>query len=387
MGDDPGAQRSPTVALAAQLIARPSVTPNDGGCQELIAHRLAVLGFSCERVARNGVSNLWARRGHASPLLCFAGHTDVVPPGPLDAWASDPFTPGFRDGQLFGRGAADMKGPLAAFVTAIEAFVAARPDHSGSIALLLTSDEEGDATDGTVAVVEQLTARGESIDYCVVGEPTAVDRLGDTVKNGRRGSLSGKLTIKGLQGHIAYPHLARNPIHLAAPVIAELAATVWDHGNAFFPPTTWQISNIHAGTGATNVIPGHIEILFNFRYGTASSTESLKQRLKQTLERHGLQPGNDYDLTWTFFAKPFLTGSGKLVDATLAAIRDVTGLTAGLSTSGGTSDGRFISDICPQVIELGPVNATIHKVNECVDFAALDDLSAIYQRILQQLLP
>ena len=387
MGDDPGAQRSPTVALAAQLIARPSVTPNDGGCQELIAHRLAVLGFSCERVARNGVSNLWARRGHASPLLCFAGHTDVVPPGPLDAWASDPFTPGFRDGQLFGRGAADMKGPLAAFVTAIEAFVAARPDHSGSIALLLTSDEEGDATDGTVAVVEQLTARGESIDYCVVGEPTAVDRLGDTVKNGRRGSLSGKLTIKGLQGHIAYPHLARNPIHLAAPVIAELAATVWDHGNAFFPPTTWQISNIHAGTGATNVIPGHIEILFNFRYGTASSTESLKQRLKQTLERHGLQAGNDYDLTWTFFAKPFLTGNGKLVDATLAAIRDVTGLTAGLSTSGGTSDGRFISDICPQVIELGPVNATIHKVNECVDFAALDDLSAIYQRILQQLLP
>ena len=387
MGDDPGAQRSPTVALAAQLIARPSVTPNDGGCQELIAQRLEVLGFCCERIVRNGVTNLWARRGDASPLLCFAGHTDVVPPGPLDAWASDPFAPDFRDGHLFGRGAADMKGSLAAFVTAIEAFVAARPDHSGSIALLLTSDEEGDATDGTVAVVEQLTARGETIDYCVVGEPTAVARLGDTVKNGRRGSLSGKLTIKGLQGHIAYPHLARNPIHLAAPVIAELAATVWDNGNDHFPPTTWQISNIHAGTGATNVIPGHIEILFNFRYGTASPTESLKLRLTQTLERHGLKAGDDYDLTWTFFAKPFLTGGGELVDATLTAIRDVTGLTAELSTTGGTSDGRFISDICPQVIELGPVNATIHKVNECVDVAALDDLSAIYQRILQQLLP
>lgn len=373
----------PTLALAEKLVARRSVTPEDGGCMAIIAERLERIGFACEYIDRNGVTNLWARRGAAAPLLCFAGHTDVVPTGPLDQWHSDPFVPTLRDGLLYGRGAADMKGSLAAFVTSVEDFVAARPQHAGSIAFLLTSDEEGDATDGTVAVTETLRARGEAMDYCIVGEPTAVNALGDTVKNGRRGSLSGKLTIKGVQGHIAYPHLAKNPIHLAAPAIAELAATVWDEGNEFFPPTTWQISNIHGGTGATNVIPGHVELLFNFRFATASTPEGLQARVHDILDRHGLQ----YELKWTLGAKPFLTGRGALVDSALAAIREETGIAAELSTTGGTSDGRFIAEICPQVVEIGPVNATIHKIDECVETAALPRLSAIYRRILEKLLP
>ncbi|MFZ2855817.1 MAG: succinyl-diaminopimelate desuccinylase [Rhodocyclaceae bacterium] len=372
-----------TLRLAEQLISRPSLTPDDAGCLPLIVERIARIGFTCEYINRNGVTNLWARRGSASPLLCFAGHTDVVPTGPLEQWRSDPFQPVQRDGMLYGRGAADMKGSLAAFVTSVEAFVAARPQHGGSIAFLLTSDEEGDATDGTVAVTEALQARGEAMDYCIVGEPTAVTQLGDTVKNGRRGSLSGKLTVRGVQGHIAYPHLAKNPIHLAAPAIAELAQTVWDEGNEFFPPTTWQISNMHGGTGASNVIPGSVDVLFNFRFATASTPDSLKARLCEILERHGL----DYSIAWTLGARPFLTGRGALIDATLAAISEETGLIAELSTTGGTSDGRFIAQICPQVIEIGPVNATIHKIDECVEVSALPKLSAIYRRILEKLLP
>ena len=372
-----------TLALTCALISRPSATPQDAGCLELIAERLTALGFTCERLDRGGVSNLWARRGTAAPVFCFAGHTDVVPPGPREKWQSDPFTPQIRDAMLYGRGAADMKGSLAAFVTACENFVAAHPAHGGSIALLLTSDEEGDAVDGTVAVTEALKARGEVLDYCLVGEPTASRALGDTLKNGRRGSLSGKLTVRGIQGHIAYPHLARNPIHLVAPAIAELAATEWDQGNEFFPPTTWQISNIHGGTGATNVIPGTVEIAFNFRFATVSTPESLQARLCAVLERHGL----DFDLTWTLSARPFLTGQGSLVDAARHAVREVTGLDCELSTTGGTSDGRFIAEICPQVIELGPVNATIHKIDEHIAVADLPRLSAIYSRILENILP
>ncbi len=371
-----------TLTLAEQLIACRSVTPADGGCMSIIGERLEYIGFTCEFINRGGVTNLWARRGTSRPLLCFAGHTDVVPSGPLEQWQSDPFQPTRRDGLLFGRGAADMKSSLAAFVTASETFVAAHPQHRGSITFLLTSDEEGDAIDGTVAVTEALAARGETIDYCIVGEPTAVNRFGDTLKNGRRGSLSGKLTVKGVQGHIAYPHLAKNPIHLAAPAIAELAATVWDQGNEFFPPTTWQISNIHGGTGAGNVIPGSVEILFNFRFATSSTPEGLKARVGEILARHGV----DGDLAWTLGAKPFLTGHGTLVDASLKAIRDELSIDAELSTTGGTSDGRFIADICPQVIEIGPVNASIHKIDECIELAALPQLSAVYCRILSQLL-
>ncbi len=373
---------NPALTLAEQLIACRSVTPDDGGCMTIIGERLRRIGFDCEFINRNGVTNLWARRGTASPVFCFAGHTDVVPTGPVESWQSAPFEPTHRDGFLFGRGSADMKGSLAAFVTASEDFVARNPGHSGSIAFLLTSDEEGDATDGTVAVIDALAARGETIDYCIVGEPTAVSRLGDTVKNGRRGSLTGKLTVRGIQGHIAYPHLAKNPIHLAAPAIAELASTVWDEGNEYFPPTTWQISNIHGGTGASNVIPGHVDIQFNFRFSTASTPEGLKATVDEILTRHSL----DYSIAWTLGARPFLTGKGDLVDASLAAIRDVAGIEAELSTTGGTSDGRFIADICPQVIEIGPVNATIHKIDECVEIAALQQLSSIYRHILDQLL-
>lgn len=375
-------KQNATLDLAKELIARNSVTPADGGCTDLIAERLKPLGFTFEFINRGGVTNLWARRGTAKPLFCFAGHTDVVPTGPLEAWTSPPFSPDIRDGKLYGRGAADMKSSVAASITAIEAFVAAQPDHPGSIALLLTSDEEGDAVDGTVAVVEALKARNETIDYCVIGEPTSVNTLGDMVKNGRRGSLSGKLTVKGIQGHIAYPHLAKNPIHLAAPAIAELAATEWDRGNEYFPPTTWQISNIRGGTGATNVIPGAVEILFNFRFATASTPESLKAHLTGILDRHGL----DYNIDWTLGAKPFLTGRGPLADATTAAIREECGIETELSTTGGTSDGRFIFEICPQLIEVGPVNATSHKIDECVDVDALGKLSGIYTRILEKLL-
>lgn len=347
----------------------------------MIAH-LERLGFHIERIRCGEVDNLWARRGTASPLLCFAGHTDVVPTGPLEKWDSDPFVPSIRDGKLYGRGAADMKGSLAAFITSIEQFVQSHPDHHGSIALLITSDEEGIAVDGTVRVVERLQARQEKIDYCIVGEPTCVSTLGDTIKNGRRGSLSGTLTVKGIQGHIAYPHLARNPIHLVSPAIAELAATEWDTGNEYFPPTTWQISNIHAGTGATNVIPGEITLLFNFRFSTASTVESLKEKVHTILDKHGLE----YDLVWELSGKPYLTPRGSLVDAVNQAIRTVVNITPELSTSGGTSDGRFIADICQQVIELGPRNATIHKLNECVEVDDLDKLSDIYRLTMENLL-
>ena len=379
----PDSPLNSTLLLAEQLIARRSLTPDDGGCMAIIAARLQRIGFVCEYLNRAGVTNLWARRGNCGPLFCFAGHTDVVPSGPTTQWRSDPFRPTRRDGQLYGRGAADMKSSLAAFVTATEDFVAQHPEHSGSIAFLLTSDEEGDATDGTVAVTEALAARGQSIDYCVIGEPTAVSRFGDTIKNGRRGSLSGKLTVKGVQGHIAYPHLAQNPIHLAAPAIAELAACVWDQGNEFFPPTTWQISNIHGGTGASNVIPGQLTIDFNFRFATSSTPQDLQDKVAAILQRHGLT----YDLVWTLGAKPFLTGRGALVDAACAAILEKTGLAAELSTSGGTSDGRFIADICAQLIEIGPVNASIHKVDECIEIAVLPQLSAVYRSILEKLLP
>jgi len=381
--DTPPVLGTGTLDLAEQLIRCRSVTPDDGGCQRIIGERLARIGFSLETFDRAGVSNLWARRGNSGPLVCFAGHTDVVPPGPAGQWLSDPFTPVRRDGFLFGRGAADMKGSLAAFVTAIEAFVAEQPHHGGSIAVLLTSDEEGDATDGTVAVVEALSTRGENIDYCIVGEPTSVDKTGDTIKNGRRGSLSGTLRIKGIQGHVAYPHLAKNPIHLAAPALAELTATIWDHGNAFFPPTTWQATEIQAGAGADNVIPGHVDLRFNFRFGTASTPETLQAQTAAVLDRHGL----DYEIEWTLGAHPYLTDPGSLVDVARRAIRETTGIEAALSTSGGASDGRFIADICPQVIEIGPVNASIHKINECVEIDALLSLSAIYHRILNHLLP
>ena len=370
-----------TLELAKALIARRSLTPDDAGCQEIMIERLQKLGFKIEPMRFGNVDNFWARRGTSGPILCFAGHTDVVPTGPVAQWVSEPFTPTERDGKLYGRGAADMKTSLAAFITAIEGFVAQHPNHSGSIALLITSDEEAIAIDGTVKVVEALQARNELIDYCIVGEPTCVDKLGDTVKNGRRGSLSGQLTVKGIQGHIAYPHLAKNPIHLVAPAIAELAATEWDQGNEFFPATTWQISNMRGGTGATNVIPGEVEILFNFRFCTASTVESLKSRVLALLDRHGL----DYSIEWEY-SKPYITGRGNLVDAISAAIKEVTGVETELSTSGGTSDGRFIADICPQVIELGPRNATIHKLNECVELDHIEPLREIYQRTLEKLL-
>ena len=373
---------SDTLQLAKELISRRSLTPQDEGCLPLIGARLEPLGFRLEMMRFGNVDNLWARRGSSGPVVCFAGHTDVVPTGPLDQWLSEPFTPTVRDGMLYGRGASDMKGSLAAFVTSIEKFVAAHPGHAGSIALLLTSDEEGVAVDGTVRVVEALQARGENPDYCIVGEPTSVTKTGDTIKNGRRGSLSGTLTVKGVQGHIAYPHLTKNPIHLSAPAIAELAATVWDQGNEYFPPTTWQISNIHGGTGANNVVPGTVEIEFNFRFSTASTMDGLKAKVHAILDKHGL----NYDLIWTLAGKPYLTPRGNLVDAVSAAIKQATGIETELSTSGGTSDGRFIADICPQVIELGPLNATIHKINECVAVADLDALSDIYFLTLKKLL-
>ena len=372
-----------TLALAQALIACRSLTPFDNGCQEILINRLEKIGFNIERIRCGEVDNLWARRGTSAPLVCFAGHTDVVPTGPLEKWDSDPFKPEIRDDRLYGRGAADMKGSVAAFITAIEAFVAEHPNHGGSIALLITSDEEGIAIDGTVKVVEALKARNEPIDYCIVGEPTCVDALGDTIKNGRRGSLSGTLIVKGIQGHIAYPHLAKNPIHLAAPAIAELARTKWDEGNEYFPPTTWQISNINGGTGATNVIPGEVMMLFNFRFSTASTVESLKARVHEILDRQNI----DYDLRWELSGKPYLTPRGNLVEAISGAIKTVTGIEPQLSTSGGTSDGRFIADICPQVVEMGPRNATIHKINEYVEVKDLEQLPEIYRLTLKNLLP
>ncbi|MER2554118.1 MAG: succinyl-diaminopimelate desuccinylase [Thauera sp.] len=373
---------TPTFALACELIARPSVTPEDAGCLELIAARLTPLGFHLERIDGGGVCNLWARRGTRTPVLCFAGHTDVVPPGPAAAWTTPPFVPTVREGMLYGRGAADMKSSLAAFVTTIERFVVEHPDHDGSIALLLTSDEEGIATHGTVKVVEALAARGERLDYCIVGEPTSVNTLGDMIKNGRRGSLSGTLRVKGQQGHVAYPQLARNPIHLFAPALAELASIEWDQGNEFFPPTTWQVSNIHAGTGANNVIPGVCEVTFNFRFGSVSSADELKRRTGAVLDRHGL----DYDIDWHLSGKPFITGRGKLVGALSAAIRDTLGVETALSTTGGTSDGRFIAEICAEVVEFGPVNASIHKIDECIAANAIEPLSQVYARTLALLL-
>jgi succinyl-diaminopimelate desuccinylase len=365
-----------------ELIRRPSVTPEDGGCQQIIAARLAAIGFRIEPMPFGEVTNLWARRGAAAPLLAFAGHTDVVPTGPLDQWQSPPFAPEVRDGLLYGRGAADMKGSLAAMVTACEAFVAEHPGHAGSIAFLLTSDEEGPAVDGTVKVMERLEARGERIDWCVIGEPTSLERAGDVIKNGRRGSLTGRLRVQGVQGHVAYPHLADNPVHRAGAALAELCAITWDNGNAHFPPTTFQISNIHAGTGADNVIPGELEVVFNFRYSTELDQATLQRRVEDLLKRHGLR----YTLEWRLSGKPFLTPAGELVAAVRAAIRDVDGLETELSTSGGTSDGRFIAPTGAQVIELGPVNATIHKLNECVAVADLERLSAQYRRILERLL-
>ena len=373
---------SDTLALARELISRNSTTPDDAGCQQLIIDRLAPLGFTFERFAANGVSNLWARHGSAAPLVCFAGHTDVVPTGPLDKWHSDPFTPSERDGNLYGRGAADMKTGIAAFVTSVAAFVHQHPDHPGSIALLITSDEEGPATDGTIAVVRWLQARGERIDYTIVGEPSSNAQFGDTIKNGRRGSLSARLLVKGVQGHIAYPHLADNPIHRVAPALAELGATVWDQGNEYFPPTTFQVSNIHGGTGAFNVIPGTVDVYFNFRFATASTAEGLKARVAAILDRHGL----NYELTWTLGGRPFLTPRGKLVDALSAAIKQVAGVTPELSTTGGTSDGRFIADVCDEIAEFGPLNATIHKLDEHVAVADITRLHAVYLQTLKNLL-
>ncbi|MBS0336044.1 MAG: succinyl-diaminopimelate desuccinylase [Proteobacteria bacterium] len=368
--------------LTQELIRRRSLTPEDDGCQALLAERLARIGFGCESIHCGAVTNLWARRGSAKPLLCFAGHTDVVPTGPLEQWKSDPFVPTIKDGRLFGRGAADMKSSIAAFVVAVESFVAENPNHAGSIAFLITSDEEGPSVDGTVRVVERLRARSEPIDFCIVGEPSSVNTLGDMIKNGRRGSLSGKLTVRGVQGHIAYPHLVRNPILMLAPALAELGAMQWDSGSEFFPPTSFQVSNIHAGTGANNVVPGSLEMDFNFRFSTASTAESLKERTNAALQRHGL----DYTIEWNLSGNPFLTERGALVAAVQSAIRSVAGVEAELSTSGGTSDGRFIADICPQIVELGPVNASIHKLDEHIDLPALEQLPRIYLEILRALL-
>ena len=379
-----------TLHLTEMLIARPSVTPEDAGCQSLLAERLRAIGFACETLESGPsdfrVNNLWARRGQGNkPTLVWAGHTDVVPTGPLNAWSSDPFVPTHREGRLFGRGASDMKTSLAAMVVACEQFLTDTPEPAIDIAFLLTSDEEGPAKDGTVVVCRELQSRGERLDWCIVGEPTAVQCTGDMIKNGRRGTMSGRLTVKGIQGHIAYPHLAKNPIHMAAPALAELATTVWDRGNDFFPPTSWQVSNIHGGTGASNVIPASVVIDFNFRFSTESTPENLQQRTADILARHGLQISSDYELTWTIGGLPFLTPPGTLVDAVRAAIRDETGIETELSTTGGTSDGRFIAAICPQVVEVGPPNASIHKVDEHIALADMEPLTAIYRRTLQRL--
>jgi succinyl-diaminopimelate desuccinylase len=373
---------SATLDLSSALIARASVTPDDKGCQQLLAERLEKIGFVIENLRFGDVDNLWARRGTSAPLFAFAGHTDVVPTGPLADWDNDPFKPTIKGGYLYGRGAADMKGSIAAMLTACERFVAEHDNHTGSIAFLITSDEEGPSVNGTVKVVEQLETRGEKINWCLVGEPSSQNQTGDIIKNGRRGSLCGVLTIKGQQGHVAYPQLADNPIHRAAPALSELTGIEWDQGNAFFPPTTFQISNIQAGTGAENVIPGSIELSFNLRFSTESTADSLKSRVTAILDSHQL----DYDIQWRLSGQPFLTPAGELVDAARKAIQSHVGITTVLSTSGGTSDGRFIAPTGAQVVELGPVNATIHQTNECVNTAELDKLSDIYEEILKQLL-
>jgi succinyl-diaminopimelate desuccinylase len=377
---------SSTLALAIDLLQRQSNTPLDAGCQELMISRLEPLGFKIERMRFGDVDNFYARRGTSAPLLVFAGHTDVVPTGPLDKWHTPPFEPTIKDGMLYARGAADMKTSLAAFITSIETFVAENPNHQGSIGLLITSDEEGIAVNGTVKVVEALKARGELIDYCIVGEPTSNKKVGDMIKNGRRGSLSGNLVVKGIQGHIAYPHLVKNPIHLVAPAIKDMVETVWDNGNEYFPPTSWQISNMNGGTGATNVVPGEVEILFNFRFcpeldGAGSTEQNLRSRVHAILDKHALE----YSLEWEY-SPPYITPRGNLVEAVSGAIEQAYGITPELSTTGGTSDGRFIADICKQVIEFGPLNATIHKLNECVGVADIEPLKQTYQLTMEKLL-
>ena len=371
-----------SLELAKELISRPSVTPDDRDCQKLLAERLQKIGFAVEELHFGDTKNVWLRRGTQAPVFCFAGHTDVVPTGPVEKWDSPPFEPTEHEGRLYGRGAADMKTSIACFVTACERFVTEHPDHQGSIALLITSDEEGDALDGTTKVVDVLKARGELIDYCIVGEPTAVDKLGDMLKNGRRGSLSGSLTVKGKQGHIAYPHLAINPVHTFVPALLELTQEVWDEGNEYFPPTSFQISNINGGTGATNVIPGELNVKFNFRFSTESTEEGLKQRVHSILDKHGVQ----YDLQWSCSGQPFLTQAGKLTDVAREAIAEICGVEAELSTTGGTSDGRFIKAIAKELIELGPSNATIHQINENVRLEDIPKLSAVYEGMLKRLL-
>ncbi len=370
-------------ALTEALIRRASVTPEDAGCQQLLIERLRPLGFHCETIASGGVTNLWASlRTGPGPMVVFAGHTDVVPTGPLEQWHSDPFVPTERDGKLYGRGAADMKSSIAAFVVALEELLSSESRPRGGIGMLITSDEEGPATDGTITVVNKLRDTGERLDYCIVGEPTSVNRLGDMIKNGRRGSMSARLTVRGLQGHIAYPHMARNPVHLFAPALAELVNTEWDRGNEYFPPTTWQISNVRAGTGATNIIPGELFVDFNFRFSTENTVETLQARVREILDRHSL----DYALDWSVSGHPFLTPRGELSDALCGAIAQEVGVPTELSTTGGTSDGRFIASICPQVIEFGPPNASIHKIDEHIEIAALEPLKNIYRRTLETLL-
>lgn len=373
---------SATMDLTAQLVSRPSITPDDQGCQQLLIDRLKPLGFRAETMRFEEVDNVWLRKGNESPVFCFAGHTDVVPTGELDHWESDPFTPTIRHGKFYGRGTSDMKGSIAAFTVACERFIDEHPDHNGSIALLITSDEEGPAKHGTVRVVETLEQRNEKIDWCLVGEPSSTRTVGDVIKNGRRGSLGCDLRIIGQQGHVAYPHLARNPIHLAAPMLAELTAMKWDAGNEFFPPTTFQISNLNAGTGATNVIPGELHLVCNFRFSTEVTPDELKQRVEELLKKHQL----DYQIQWSLSGMPFLTAKGELVSAAQQAIREVTGTETELSTSGGTSDGRFIAPTGAQVVELGPTNATIHQINECVGEDELDTLEQIYYSMLEKLL-
>ncbi|EAR56593.1 putative succinyl-diaminopimelate desuccinylase [Photobacterium sp. SKA34] len=373
---------SPVIALAKDLMSRPSVTPEDAGCQDVMIARLEQLGFIIETMVFEDTTNLWARRGTQAPLFVFAGHTDVVPSGPLEQWHTPPFEPTIIDGYLHGRGAADMKGSLACMIVAIERFIAENPDHKGSIALLITSDEEGPFINGTTRVIDTLEARNEKIDMCIVGEPSSTHHVGDVVKNGRRGSITGDLTVKGIQGHVAYPHLANNPIHKALPALAELAATTWDNGNAYFPPTSFQIPNVAAGTGASNVIPGEFEVQFNFRFSTELTDAEIKRRVHSVLDAHGL----DYDLKWTLSGHPFLTDKGTLVKAVVGAIEEVNHQQPELLTTGGTSDGRFIARTGAQVVELGPVNATIHKVNECVKVADLEKLTDMYQKVLEKAL-
>lgn len=371
-----------TLELAKALIRRRSITPADEGCQQLVIERLAPLGFKAETFQCGAVTNLWIRRGTARPVVALAGHTDVVPPGPREKWDSDPFEPTVRDGKLYGRGAADMKTSIAAFVTATERFVAAHPQHPGSIALLITSDEEGPSVDGTVRVVEALKARGEAMDYCIVGEPSSTERFGDTIRNGRRGTLTARLVVHGIQGHVAYPHRVKNPVHLVAPAIAEMATTTWDKGNQFFPPTTFQVSNIHAGTGAQNITPGSVQVDFNFRFSTESSADSLKARVKEILDRHGLE----YDIDWVLGGKPFLTARGRLVDTLTRAVKKVSGVDPVVNCEGGTSDGRFIIDVCGEVAEFGPVNRSIHKVNEAVALDEIEPLAEVYRTAIEDLL-